>query len=83
MEDCILSCEGDDNSSRFEERVSDALEMMDTLEAVCAEVREKISKQLEFGTFSLASQILMFVDPVPDMKINEFHTKIKECEYWL
>ena len=83
MEDCILSCEDDDNSSRFEERVSDALEMMDTLEAVCAEVREKISKQLEFGTFSVASQILMFVDPVPDEKICKFRTKMKELESWL
>ena len=72
-----MRCEDDDLSSRSEERLPGAIDMMDDQEYVFGDVRGKISNQLEFDTFSLASQILMFADPVPDDRIKEFQAKIK------
>ena len=67
----------------LKDRLLDAIELMDNLRDFCEDTREKISKQLEFDQFSLASQVLMYADPVPDVRLNELQAELNYIQTWV
>ena len=83
VEDSIWRCKDEDTSMRLEDRLLDAIGLMDDLRDFCEEIREKISKQLEFDQFSLASQVLMYADPVPDVRLNKLQAELNYIQTWV